>query len=624
MGLLRSSDCLDWEQINRLKNEIKIKGINQFINVYKYAHSTFLHEFIWGDEIELMACNDKNERRLFVDLEDVFSKFSDSEMNLNVEFAAYMIEMTPARPYNYDLSELTKIEKCMDYRIRKLAEVLKEKNSKPLLMTLFPKLGKYTSFDGNLKYDLTLSEFFPDNAITNHKRFFSFVKNIRNRRGKIIEGYIPIMKKESNHALDFVNINEENLKSECIKIDSMGQGMGCCCLQLTLQASTMIEARILYDMLGALCPLFLRLTRATPLSQGKLLATETRWDMLVFSVDCRTDKERGCKYNISGMKDKNTGTIAKSRFSSIDMYISQDENNLSYYNDINPPLYKAGYNILIKNNVDDLMARHISSLFIRDPILVYKSEEENTSEVIIECDLSNKSNIDGKSGSFKYPIFYTDDFENIQSSNWRSMRFKLPAQNGSEKEKGWKIEVRPMEIQPTAFENASWCIFVVLLSRSIVEFKVNFYIPLSLVDENFRRANLLYNNENDYLSKIPKDKALFYYRTNIFDSQKAIVCEGTVEEIFMGNSTYEGIYNLVIRYVKNQKCEQSLSNHLEFIKKRLSDELLSVGDFIRRFVIRHNDYLHDSNVPENVIDDLINEISKATENNNVDYLKNSV
>lgn len=40
----------------------------------------------------------------------------------------------------------------------------------------------------------------------------------------------------------------------------------------------------------------------------------------------------------------------------------------------------------------------------------------------------------------------------------------------------------------TDFENAAFSIFIVLLSRAILTFGVNFYIPISKVDENMERA----------------------------------------------------------------------------------------------------------------------------------------
>ena len=46
-----------------------------------------------------------------------------------------------------------------------------------------------------------------------------------------------------------------------------------------------------------------------------------------------------------------------------------------------------------------------------------------------------------------------------------------------------------MEVQTTDFENAAYTCLAVLLSRVILSFDLSLYMPLSLVDENFRRAH---------------------------------------------------------------------------------------------------------------------------------------
>lgn len=46
-----------------------------------------------------------------------------------------------------------------------------------------------------------------------------------------------------------------------------------------------------------------------------------------------------------------------------------------------------------------------------------------------------------------------------------------------------------MEVQPTDAENAAFVVFVVLVTRVILAFDLNLYIPLSKVDENMRRAH---------------------------------------------------------------------------------------------------------------------------------------
>jgi len=71
--------------------------------------------------------------------------------------------------------------------------------------------------------------------------------------------------------------------------------------------------------------------------------------------------------------------------------------------------------------------------------------------------------------------------KNIQSTNWQTLRFKPPPPNSSI---GWRVEFRSMEVQLTDFENAAFAIFVVLLSRAILYFNLNFYVPISKVFES--------------------------------------------------------------------------------------------------------------------------------------------
>ena len=68
--------------------------------------------------------------------------------------------------------------------------------------------------------------------------------------------------------------------------------------------------------------------------------------------------------------------------------------------------------------------------------------------------------------------------QNIQSTNWQTMRFKPPPPNSNI---GWRVEFRSMEIQITDFENAAFAVFVVLLTRAILSYGLNFYIPISKV-----------------------------------------------------------------------------------------------------------------------------------------------
>lgn len=86
------------------------------------------------------------------------------------------------------------------------------------------------------------------------------------------------------------------------------------------------------------------------------------------------------------------------------------------------------------------------------------------------------------------------------------MRFKPPPPNSTI---GWRVEFRSMEVQLSDFENAAYSVFIVLLTRVILSFGLNFYIPISKVDANMQTAHKrdAVLNEN------------FYFRKNVFTSR---------------------------------------------------------------------------------------------------------
>ena len=198
------------------------------------------------------------------------------------------------------------------------------------------------------------------------------------------------------------------------------------------------------------------MTAASPIVRGYLADTDCRWDIIVNSVDDRTEEERG---NKPLKKDK--FVINKSRYDSIDHFIALDSKFNSKYNDI-PLVYDEEIKKeLMEGGVDEALAYHIAHLFIRDPLVIYR----------------DKLLIDNEK--------YMDHFENIQSTNWNTVRFKPPPPNSSI---GWRVEFRPMEVQLTDFENAAFVVFIVLMTRLLSAFDLNFYIPLSKIDENMKTA----------------------------------------------------------------------------------------------------------------------------------------
>lgn len=86
------------------------------------------------------------------------------------------------------------------------------------------------------------------------------------------------------------------------------------------------------------------------------------------------------------------------------------------------------------------------------------------------------------------------------------MRFKPPPSGTSI---GWRVEFRSMEVQLTDYENAAFAVFIVLLSRAILSFGINFYMPISKVDANMKRAH----------QRNACREQKFYFRKNIFQKR---------------------------------------------------------------------------------------------------------
>lgn len=618
MGLLRSVKTLDWENLLKETEAIKLNGISQFACMYR-KHKHTITDNYWGDEMEFMICTRRDRYCLVLCNEYVSAQSMSSGVVPSIEYARYMLETMPEAPLDMSLDSFLGFEKSLESRRTQLCALLDQtvSSSFPLFMSSFPNLKecylsvKAAEKDGSedstvkkrlqddttlsLTYNITQSTVFPDNAISKHCRFISFTENIIKRRGRPIEGYVRIMK-------DINTRDTGNKERDAILIDSMGQGMGCCSLQVTIQYRDLDQARLQYDAFGVLAPLMLRMSRSTSAANGYLLNTETRWNIAEFSVDCRTNSERMCDYEKSGyemnVQEANSNHIRKSRFSSIDMFISQSEVNRREYNDVYVPNIANFVETLASHGVDSLMSNHIGSIFVRDPLLTYEPPTPSS--------LSQTED-------------YTDDFENIQSTNWRSVRFKVPS--GSEKcYDGWKVEFRTMEIQPTSFENAAFVIFVVLLSKASIHYGLNLYIPMSLVEHNFAQASRLNRKPDDFYTSLQPDSVLFYYRSNIYDRGPPEISEGTLNDIFNGKGSYGGLLSAVRRYVDEVFMTRELDRYLNFIAGKCSGQYISVSEYVRRFIMNHNMYKKDSVVHSEIIDDLISHIKDIEEKNDPSYL----
>jgi len=418
-----------------------------------------------------------------------------------------------------------------------------------------------------------------------------------------------------------------------IYMDAMGFGMGLCCLQITLQAANMDEGRYLYDQLAVLAPVMLALTAATPALRGFLTDTDVRWSIISASVDDRTALERAL------------GCPPKSRYSSIDCFISnRPEMKAALYNDIPVLVDARAYRRLREAGVDEHLARHVAHLFIRDPLVIF----DDFATVDDRVSLTH--------------------FENIQSTNWNTVRFKPPSQTGPNTSAGWRTEFRSMELQITDFENAAFTVFMVLLSRCILAFGMNLYIPISKHDENLVTAH-----QRDAVRQ-----GKFWFRKHIFSREAELSCSVrchyrcacgsehcvsfqslnagspagsqsspsqscpfrfctdpdpeamelmTIDEIMNGKpccekhafrKAYPGLLTLVRVYLDaipglDRATRMRLGAYLDFVAARSSGRLLTCAAWMREFILKHPSYRHDSKVTPEACYDLIQRCIELSE-----------
>jgi len=226
-----------------------------------------------------------------------------------------------------------------------------------------------------------------------------------------------------------------------------------------------------------------------------------------------------------------------------------------------------------------------------------------------------------------------------------------------------------MEIQLTDFENAAFTAFIVLLTRVILTFDLNLYIPLSRVDANMQRAHnrnaaakgkfffrrhMAPLEEGDdgyevkYVSMFSRaangdsssssmgdltpsnstdvDGHEEPYRDDldggevITQRKRAPCAPGTSEEntyeemsmteIFCGKGDYyPGLIPLVLAYLDHINCDSAtlarLKKYLDFIEHRARGDLVTPATWMRNFVRNHPAYKGDSVVTDEIAYDLM-------------------
>ncbi|KAI9709812.1 MAG: Zn finger-containing GTPase- Activating Protein for ARF [Candelaria pacifica] len=656
MGLLAVGTPLDWPDAKKCASHVREWGIEQLLAIWRRAKGKERDALLWGDEIEYLVVayeDDQHKVKLSLrqadilealakdddlrkqggcvpDLQDIARK-GDHVPLFHPEFGRFMLEATPGKPWGIGFRDLLDVEPNMKWR-RVIAKDHMEPNEYPITLTTFPRLGTKDPFITPYyppSGERLRSQFLPDEIANPHIRFPTLAANIRSRRGRKVEVNVPIFRDErtpwpwQDPTVDYElckwpeddDVRKGAVKDNHIYMDAMAFGMGSCCLQITFQTKNIIEGRKLYDQLSPLGPIMLALTAATPIYKGFLADTDVRWNQISAAVDDRTQEELGDK-----PLRNDRWRIPKSRYASNSTYISQDPRLRREYMDPDLVVDKDLKDRLKEGGMDDLLATHFAHLFIRDPIVIFDEDLKH-------LDLNR-----------------TDHFENLQSTNWQHMRFKPPPHDEST---GWRVEFRPMEIQITDFENAAFSIFIVLITRAILSFDLNFYVPITKTTENMKTAH-----ERD---AVLNEK--FYFRKDPFPARSVKPTSNstsgistpspisrpptptgpvedeyelmTVDEIINGqqsqtNAGFPGLIPLVESYLNSvnvdveTRCE--LARYLGLIQKRASGQLWTGAKWIRHFVRSHEEYELDSVVNEKICYDLVKaveEITKAEGKDNV-------
>ncbi|OOG00027.1 hypothetical protein ASPCADRAFT_203916 [Aspergillus carbonarius ITEM 5010] len=649
MGLLALGTALDWPEAKKRADQVRKWGIEQLLANWHRAKGKERNALLWGDEVEylVVAVDDETKKaRLSLAQAEILKSLAKDEAlwkegnsshsqneehegeeppHFHPEFGRFMLEATPGKPWGIDFKDLLKVESNMKWR-REVAKAHMAPNESPITLTTFPRLG--TKDDYIQPYyppsgPALRSQFVPDEIANPHIRFPTLAANIRSRRGRKIELNVPIYKdtntpepfKDPTVDYDLHNWPEDDdvrngaAKDGHVYMDAMAFGMGSCCLQITFQAKNMTEGRKLYDQLSPLGPILLALTAATPIYKGFLVDTDVRWNQISGAVDDRTREELG---ELPLKNDR--WRIPKSRYASNSTYISQDPRLRKEYLDPDLIVDEDIKKRLLDDGMDDLLATHFAHLFIRDPLVIFSEDLE-------ELDL-NKA----------------DHFENLQSTNWQHMRFKPPPPDKDDI--GWRVEFRSMEIQMTDFENAAFSIFIVLVTRAILSFDLNFYIPIQRTTENmetahardavleqkfyFRKdpfARRRQNQQSSSSSNVSSNTSSAHNTPppspplNPVESEYDLM---TISDIINGSAdgTFPGLIPLVESYLNSVNVDVetrcSLASYLDLIRKRANGTLWTGAKWIREFVASHPGYKHDSVVSEEICYDLVKAVDEMT------------
>ncbi|ETN36946.1 uncharacterized protein HMPREF1541_07933 [Cyphellophora europaea CBS 101466] len=571
-------DLLHGDELFQNKHAIRELATRQLLHAWERQKDRHGDPFLWGDEIECLLLHLEHDGRSvsleqapWQQLERVQSKHHD-DPSLQPELGAFMLETTPSRPFGSEVTDVLKWQDDLAKR-RRLVDAALPQNSRLVTLPYYPRYG---AEEGSRrrpyspaveKNPVTWSSLVTDEHIASNARYLSILGNIVQKRGKKVEIHIPLYR-DVRTPWPWKDAKDARVRKNSIFMDSTLFGATGCSLQVTMQAKNLNEARRLHDGLVPLAPVMLALTAGTPVFRGLLADTDTRWACFEQSVDDRSPEE------------VESGKPARSRVSSCTTYISQEANQYEHCHiqdlEHDPKVKKA----LQDGGMDELMAIHFAYLLARDPLFA-------SSQDLKSADISRTTMCDG-----------------LLAGMYQTIRLK-PAENEGA---GWRVEFRPMESQVTDFENAAFCVFVILIARMIIESGHQFYVPLPDVEKGMVTA----------CQRNAATEGRFTFRCNSIAEPTSRPGLLTANEIICGKQGgFEGLMKLLSRGEASQhfSTEQwaQIEIYLRLVMQRTTGAAPTTAAWIRSLIDKHEAYKQDSVVPDRVVYDLVQECIRRNE-----------
>lgn len=601
MGLLtgEKAETLKFQDSKKHQRLLKANAAKQLARIlskFEDYEKNATERLLYGTELEchlleIMHVETDELYSVYLDSKPLMKQINETypEVEVKEEFSAWMIEFVPKKPFT---SYLSLAEIRTHFRdIDRIA-----RNYKPNLvllagMSVLPHIGSANYYIGDTKEKKTLvdraslnpysgSDYFLDSTITSHSRFRTLTENTHLRHEKKPEISLPIFK------------DLKTVKS-IMSLDHFGFGMCNTALQITYSCKNLKEARFAHDMMHVLSPFMLVFSSSTFAANQMLIDYDNRYHIIEEATDDRKPDE--------------LGVLEKTRYSPINFFLSENPKNKIYFNDKKATLNKRFLKLLkmaLKSEKSKLandkqLLIHFAYLFVRDYLIVFPERVK-------------KDNMED-----------TLDFEVIQSTNWHNMRLKPPGSFDSGL--GWLLEFRCMDSPLTEIEKSLLTFMTSLFFRVVTDEKmdINFYMPISKVDLNFKRSfkrNSIVNQK-------------FFFRKHFcrqilgyVESEELV--EITMLEFWSGSDQFAGMFKLIKvflnlnsekiakdSYVQGEDIKGSVLKAFAFFEARASGKLATMPSFFRSFVTGHADYKNDSVISDLITTDILKKAVEIQEQN---------